>query len=1556
MNDLTLKLTLRATDQGLTETLRDGKKESEQLGKSLDQSSDKAGHFGDQLSKTDKAAGRFYDRMGRLREANGQFVKGADRAEAATGKLNKKLKGTSKHTKKAAKETGGLSKSLAGGAVTAGKWVAGLAAGAAAATALAVAINTQTIRETSVLADTLDMSTAALTEWEYAAGQANISGEKVGDIFKDVSDKLGDFATTGGGEAADLFENLNLQLNDLINLSPDQQLLKIGEALDDVDNTGQKIFFLESLADDASRLLPLLENDAEELKRLQLEAQVLGVSLNDIDAAKVTQAAQSFDRVSGVVRGVTNDLTVELAPVLAGISNSLVDAAVEAGGFRGAIRSAVDYSISGVGFVLDYLQQLRVLLTYSQQGWLMIGQAGTEAMAGVADVTASVINTVMYPFQKSIAWIIDKYSYLVDLIGGLGGPFSDEFAAMAESLRGASVALGDFSVSADDIVAMNQAVGKSLADTTAELEAMIDAEAPSEALKKTIAQLRDESEALAKTEQKLGQQRKGSTGIVSKQADTNAELVASLKEELRLMGLGELERRDAINLRKLDANATAEQREAVSQLTADIYHMERAVKDAEAAAKPWADAWTAAAGRIDEVFADTWTGAFNGFEDFTDSLLSAFRKTLAEMAHLAITKPIVLQVTSSIGSAVGIPGISQSGSTGAQSLFSNGSSIYNNLFGNSSSYLASGATSFATSSLGASLGLSTTATGAQLASTYGLTTGVAGGGTVLTGAGSALTSAASAVPMIGALVAGFNILKSFRGAPSIEAGQEILFDRDGGVRTGRVSLDGPLAEQELQQLTASIIANLNETLSVAGSDLIVDQFQARLQSSTRDNVGGVTAGGILSSGAGFGESLSEQFNRERVWSVASPNERTLGDGTSTLLLPEFESAGRKLSVEQAMAEFQLDLQQAYIQALQAADLGGALGEYVAGIVDSESLNADEISRELGHIDTLKLYIQGINQLNETFESAPFGDLSTLAAKDVLSLSTAFGGVDKMLLSLETFYKRTSNVDPLAGIEKGLNTQFDALNLTLPRTQRELLGLVQGFDLSTQSAQSQLAAITQLLPALDSYYAEIERQEALFQDVAKSYTDTFFTEEEKYAALTQTVLARAEQLGVVLPGTRSGFRDLINSVDWTTDASQRLGATLGDIVPLIDAYYDGLEQQAAVLQTATSANLGTVASDINAHYQEQMALAQQAHAERVAALRAEQSMAKELLRSVSSMKLGDISPLSAGERLGYARSEFARLQLLADAGDKAAISGLSNAGNAYLKELSNYQPNSELYANEFANVTGYMERLGLSLGGERDISADIARLNEQLLREQQELGQMARAELNYVATMSGAVNSVADLLASLPENLAQALGGVIGQPVGDSVANGRAGIDFGTAGNANDLRSALGDFFAQGEVGTTDFAGGQLTRNADGSAVWIGADGQRATANASSSVEDIVSQSAAIRALWEKEFGYSAVNSFDVGTPYVSHDQMANIHKGEIIIDPRSSSVLRQYGIEVRATDSGESVSELRALREQVAALTQSLNQLRAERSVDSRDQIRATKQAGRALRKEVSVL
>ena len=56
-----------------------------------------------------------------------------------------------------------------------------------------------------------------------------------------------------------------------------------------------------------------------------------------------------------------------------------------------------------------------------------------------------------------------------------------------------------------------------------------------------------------------------------------------------------------------------------------------------------------------------------------------------------------------------------------------------------------------------------------------------------------------------------------------------------------------------------------------------------------------------------------------------------------------------------------------------------------------------------------------------------------------------------------------------------------------------------------------------------------------------------------------------------------------------------------------------------------------------------------------------------------------------------------------------------------------------------------------------------------------------------------------------------------------------------------------------------------------------------------------------------------IPSFDVGTDYVEKDMTANVHEGEMIIDPVTARQLRQYGINVTGTTSKTDTSKIEEL-------------------------------------------
>lgn len=182
------------------------------------------------------------------------------------------------------------------------------------------------IAEAKRLSDALGMSTQALLSWQYAAGKAGVSGEQIADIFKDLGDKIGDAALNKSGEAVDALDALGLSAEKLKRVSPDEQLLAISDALKKIGTTSEKTTILESLGNDLSRMLPLLEQGGEKLRQYMAAAQTFGVAPDDADIEKLVRTNALFEDMASQVDGVKIALATGLADVdLSGVQNAITE-------------------------------------------------------------------------------------------------------------------------------------------------------------------------------------------------------------------------------------------------------------------------------------------------------------------------------------------------------------------------------------------------------------------------------------------------------------------------------------------------------------------------------------------------------------------------------------------------------------------------------------------------------------------------------------------------------------------------------------------------------------------------------------------------------------------------------------------------------------------------------------------------------------------------------------------------------------------------------------------------------------------------------------------------------------------------------------------------------------------------------------------------------------------------------------------------------------------------------------------------------------------------------
>lgn len=199
---------------------------------------------------------------------------------------------------------------------------------------------------------------------------------------------------------------------------------------------------------------------------------------------------------------------------------------------------------------------------------------------------------------------------------------------------------------------------------------------------------KDETEELGEETEKTAHKTEALTKEQIKQAEALRksrleiqEYISELELEYRLISVGERDRERLTAQRKLNESATSEERQRVDELTTamwDAAHAEEAlavvttkatkvtrtwgdvIEDAREKLDPFTHAMGEAISRIDEAFANAWKGAFDSFEDFADGLKNSFKSLLAELAHAAITKPILV----SLGASLGLPQFAQAANLG----------------------------------------------------------------------------------------------------------------------------------------------------------------------------------------------------------------------------------------------------------------------------------------------------------------------------------------------------------------------------------------------------------------------------------------------------------------------------------------------------------------------------------------------------------------------------------------------------------------------------------------------------------------------------------------------------------------------------------------------------------------------------------------------------------------------------------------------------------------------------------------------------------------------------
>lgn len=174
-----------------------------------------------------------------------------------------------------------------------------------------LAIAQERVKDLENLATISGLTTDEFLNLSRATQTLGIDSDKLGDIFKDTREKLGEFIATGGGGFADFFEQVgtkaNIAAKELEHLSGPEILQRVKQAMDAANlSAAKQSFYLESIASDTTNLLPILSNLSTEYNKIAVDSKTIGDATKNL-ATSVALLITAADKELG-----TSNFLIEL--------------------------------------------------------------------------------------------------------------------------------------------------------------------------------------------------------------------------------------------------------------------------------------------------------------------------------------------------------------------------------------------------------------------------------------------------------------------------------------------------------------------------------------------------------------------------------------------------------------------------------------------------------------------------------------------------------------------------------------------------------------------------------------------------------------------------------------------------------------------------------------------------------------------------------------------------------------------------------------------------------------------------------------------------------------------------------------------------------------------------------------------------------------------------------------------------------------------------------------------------------------------------------------------
>ncbi|WP_151815075.1 phage tail tape measure protein [Acinetobacter soli] len=254
-----------------------------------------------------------------------------------------------------------------GGVLTATAALAGMVVGGTVVAisglsvmAVEIAKNNMELIRFSTLANTSIQTFQGLAG---AAATYGVNQEQLSDMLKDFNEKIGEFASTGGGEGKDFFEQIAVKTEkgaegakklaeEMSKMDGVTALQTYVDKLEEAGVNQQQIsFYLENMGNDFTKLAPLLVNGGELWKDYQKSMEEAGVITGQEAIEKSIILAAQTESLQMRYGALKNQLAEAVMPALSSVIGYFVDGSGKGGQFAGII-DAVGIAAKGTAVLI----------------------------------------------------------------------------------------------------------------------------------------------------------------------------------------------------------------------------------------------------------------------------------------------------------------------------------------------------------------------------------------------------------------------------------------------------------------------------------------------------------------------------------------------------------------------------------------------------------------------------------------------------------------------------------------------------------------------------------------------------------------------------------------------------------------------------------------------------------------------------------------------------------------------------------------------------------------------------------------------------------------------------------------------------------------------------------------------------------------------------------------------------------------------------------------------------------------------------------------------------